>query len=159
MPYLNAECKILRLDVFFSSCVVGNCFFKKSKHSFKWALLCFSSLLWTSLVPALKTIGGCFLFDSLPLASSMVKGFMISKLLLRIRCLGNCWVAVVLVTWPSWSMTLVVWKIDKYPSEVNLRVIFDIRSTWSYILKYYERVTPRKFKYHISCETCPNRLL
>lgn len=50
--YLIAEPSIDKLEVFLSSGVAGSCLFNSSKHSFKWALRFFSSLLWTSLVPA-----------------------------------------------------------------------------------------------------------
>lgn len=52
--YRRALCRILRLEDFFSSWETGNCRFKSSKHSFRCARRFFSSLLWTSRVPALK---------------------------------------------------------------------------------------------------------
>ena len=52
--YRRALCRILRLEDFFSSWEAGNCRFKSSKHSFRCARRFFSSLLWTSRVPALK---------------------------------------------------------------------------------------------------------
>jgi len=52
--YRSALCRILRLEDFFSSWETGNCRFKSSKHSFRCARRFFSSLLWTSRVPALK---------------------------------------------------------------------------------------------------------
>lgn len=46
-----------KFDVFFSSGVIGSCFLSDSKHSFRCARRFFSSLLWTSLVPALTVDG------------------------------------------------------------------------------------------------------
>lgn len=50
--YLMAEARMDRLDVFLSSGVAGSCRLRSSKHSFRCARRFFSSLLWTSLVPA-----------------------------------------------------------------------------------------------------------
>lgn len=51
--YLLAFDRINKLDVFFSSCICGSWRFNCSKHSLRCARLFFSSLLWTSRVPAL----------------------------------------------------------------------------------------------------------
>lgn len=53
--YLIAEWRTVRLDGFLSSCPQGgNCLRNSSKHSLRCARRFFSSLLWTSLVPALE---------------------------------------------------------------------------------------------------------
>lgn len=52
-----APLRIDRLEVFFSSCTLGSCFFSWSKHTRNWARLFFSSLLCTSLVPARIRVG------------------------------------------------------------------------------------------------------
>lgn len=49
--------KMDKFDVFFSSGVIGSCFLSASKHSLRCALRFFSSLLCTSLVPALTVDG------------------------------------------------------------------------------------------------------
>lgn len=54
---LIAAPKIDKFDVFFSSAVIGSCRLSDSKHSFKCARRFFSSLLWTSRVPA-RTVDG-----------------------------------------------------------------------------------------------------
>lgn len=85
----SAACKVLRLEVFFSSAVPGSCFFNRSKHSFRWARLCFSNLLWTSLIPDRNTMGGCLRFCS-PVTLSLTNGLIMSKLLWMTRCGWDC---------------------------------------------------------------------
>lgn len=50
--YLIAEPSMERFEHFLSSGVAGSCLLRSSKHSLRCALLFFSSLLWTSRVPA-----------------------------------------------------------------------------------------------------------
>lgn len=63
-----------RLDDFFSSWE-GSCFFRISKHSFRWARRFFSSLLCTSLVPDLMTQGGLKLIQDNALFSYFALSF------------------------------------------------------------------------------------
>lgn len=79
--YRSAVRSTLRFEVFLSS-TLGMLRFRVSKHSFRWALLFFSNLLWTSLVP----IPPGLFFCSLDLASSAGANFRVPSV-----GGGGCW--------------------------------------------------------------------